>query len=251
VVRIVVLLVMMMSDGSSIIHHGRNINQCIHLAPLVGAEDLVSNVRGDLATVLLVSVVKAAMAVAHAIFPRLFITAIDGTSLATTSRFVDGLVLLSLKPVLDAHTIVTASAGRKVTALDGALGGIGNRGRHREKIVNDIDRCLDGILRLFFLDDGTNFLDGRSSLGFIAGCADSSCRMLGYRNSLGGFVMNVQWRELSLGGDDAVLLCGDGSLLPWSLVQDKTKLTGMPASFPKEGNPIEERIVIEDAVVRK
>ena len=231
VMRVVMLV--MMSGGGSIICHGRNIHQSINLAPLAGTQDLIgdvcSNLASDLARVLLIAVVKAAMAVAHPVLPRLLLAAFNGAPLATPSSFVDGLVLFSLEPVLYAHTVVTASTGGKVAAFDGALGGVGNGGRRRENIINNVNCCLDGILRLFFVHDRAHFLYSRSSLGFIAGAisngsgTNGSCRFFSCGDGLGGrFVRSVHfWWELSLGSsDDTILDRGHGSLLPRRLVLD-------------------------------
>lgn len=214
--HVVMRIMVMMSGGgdSSVIHHRRNIHQGIHLASLAGAENFIGDVRGDrrghLTAILLISVVNATMAMAHAIFARLLIAKVDRTTLPSTMRFIGRLLLLDLEPVLHAHAFVTASAGREVATLDGALGGVGNGNRHgKEGLVDDFDRCLDGILWLFL--HNAYPLDSRSRVGPIAS-ASGSCRLLSSGDDLGSFVR--QWRELALGADDTVLLSWDDGLLP-------------------------------------
>ena len=206
--HLVMRIMMMSGGGSSVIHHRRNIHQGIHLAPLAGAENFIGDVSGDrrghLTAILLISVVNATMAMAHPILPSLLITTVDRTALSSTMRFIGRLLLLDLEPVLDAHAFVTASAGREVATLDGALGGVGNGNRHgKEGLVDDFDRCLDGILWLFL----------HNRVGPIAS-ASGSCRLLSSGDDLGSFVR--QWRELALGADDTVLLSRDDGtgLLP-------------------------------------
>jgi hypothetical protein len=128
--------------------------------------------------------------------------------------------------MLDAHTVITASTGGKIAACNRALGWVSNGGRSREKVVDDFDRCLYGILGLFLsLHDPAHFLDsGRSRLGFVPAAngygssTGSSCRVLSCGDGLSGFVRNVDHRELTLRSSDTVLDMGHGSFLPLRLV---------------------------------